>query len=235
MSNQEGGEVIRISNFSDTMKTATLNTEVAGRRAGTTASVVTEGVATLLLEDGNGQFTVSKGAATIDENPIVTPPGLTLVQEDQVPETAKKEAVVIVPRLEVDEATEKAARLFYDNYTAATGGITFNGDKLPAADEFFEDPTKQKQANAWRVVAGNSIQLMYDAGVLVEGPPDEEEQQPTTNALGATGSSLQEIKDTEEAGQEEIEESNPGGTSDPESATTSDEPNEKVDAADEEL
>lgn len=210
MSNHEGGEVIRISNFSDTMKTATLNTEVAGRKPGTTANVVTEGTVTLLLEDGNGQFTVSREAAEVTE---VAPPPF-----------GEKKPVVIVPRLVVDETTERAARLFYDNYTAATGGIAFNGDKLPAADEFFEDPTKQKQANAWRVVAGNSVELLHNAGVLVEGPP-EEEQQPTTNALDATGSSLQEIKDTEEAGQEEIEQS----------GATSDEPNEKVDAEDEEL
>lgn len=41
----------------------------------------------------------------------------------------------------------------YDRYCEAVGGKAFNGDALPKADEFFTDPTKEKQANAWREVA----------------------------------------------------------------------------------
>lgn len=41
----------------------------------------------------------------------------------------------------------------YDVYCEAVGGVAYNGDKLPNADEFFADPTKEKQANAWRAAA----------------------------------------------------------------------------------
>ena len=41
------------------------------------------------------------------------------------------------------------AKLMYDGYCEAVGGKAFNGDPLPKSNEFFEDETKQKQANAW--------------------------------------------------------------------------------------
>lgn len=52
---------------------------------------------------------------------------------------------------------EKIARQFYDNYCLAVGGLAFNGDPLPKSEEFFEDPSKKLQADAWRGVAQNSI------------------------------------------------------------------------------
>lgn len=42
------------------------------------------------------------------------------------------------------------AHKIYDDYCEAVGGKTFNGDPLPKSDEFFNDPAKQKQADAWR-------------------------------------------------------------------------------------
>lgn len=48
---------------------------------------------------------------------------------------------------------EKLARQMYDTYCEAVGGKAFNGDPLPGSEEFFKDPSKQKQADAWRAAA----------------------------------------------------------------------------------
>jgi len=42
------------------------------------------------------------------------------------------------------------AKKTYDAYCEAVGGKAFNGDALPNSTEFFSDPSKQKQADAWR-------------------------------------------------------------------------------------
>lgn len=42
------------------------------------------------------------------------------------------------------------AKKVYDTYCKAVGGKAFNGDPLPHSSEFFNDPTKERQANAWR-------------------------------------------------------------------------------------
>lgn len=52
------------------------------------------------------------------------------------------------------------AEQMYDAYCEAVGGLAFNGDKLPKADEFFKDSNKEKQANAWRVAADKAIELL---------------------------------------------------------------------------
>ena len=51
---------------------------------------------------------------------------------------------------------EHAARL-YTVYCEAVGGFAFNGDPLPDWKEFGSDPKKQKQADAWRKVAEESL------------------------------------------------------------------------------
>ena len=48
---------------------------------------------------------------------------------------------------------EELAMKMYDEYCACVGGKAFNGDPLPASEEFFADQTKSKQANAWRQTA----------------------------------------------------------------------------------
>lgn len=45
-----------------------------------------------------------------------------------------------------------AARI-YDTYCEAVGGKAFNGDPLPHSSEFFNDLTKEKQANGYRKAA----------------------------------------------------------------------------------
>lgn len=52
---------------------------------------------------------------------------------------------------------EYLARQFYDVYCKAVGGKSFNGDPLPSSEEFFKDPSKAAQADAWRAVAEYSI------------------------------------------------------------------------------
>lgn len=55
---------------------------------------------------------------------------------------------------------EEIARDLYTTYTKAVGGIAFNGDPLPGASEFFGDPTKKKQADAWRAVAKETLPII---------------------------------------------------------------------------
>lgn len=57
----------------------------------------------------------------------------------------------------MESQQEQLAKILYDDYCTAVGGKAFNGDTLPTSEEFFKDETKQKQANAWRVVAQSSI------------------------------------------------------------------------------
>ena len=55
---------------------------------------------------------------------------------------------------------EIIAREIYDEYCKGVGGVAFNGDPLPKSYEFFDDQSKQKQANAWRMAADKAIQLI---------------------------------------------------------------------------
>jgi hypothetical protein len=58
-----------------------------------------------------------------------------------------------------DTVGEQIAGEFYDTYCAAVGGKAFNGDPLPKSEEFLADPTKAKQADAWRAVARKALGL----------------------------------------------------------------------------
>jgi hypothetical protein len=54
---------------------------------------------------------------------------------------------------------ETHADLLYSVYCEAVGGVAFNGDPLPAWADFAADPNKQKQADAWRSVAKQSLNI----------------------------------------------------------------------------
>ncbi len=54
---------------------------------------------------------------------------------------------------------ESIAYALYGEYCAAVGGVAFNGDPLPDAPTFFNDPLKSVKANAWRRVAILAIEL----------------------------------------------------------------------------
>jgi len=49
------------------------------------------------------------------------------------------------------------ARRLYDVYCEAVGGKAFNGDPLPKSEEFFNDESKRKQANAWLAASGEAF------------------------------------------------------------------------------
>ena len=49
------------------------------------------------------------------------------------------------------------AKNMYTAYCEKVGGVAFNGDPLPTADEFFTDETKTKQSNAWLAAADVAI------------------------------------------------------------------------------
>ncbi len=56
--------------------------------------------------------------------------------------------------------SDAIARDLYTTYTKAVGGIALNGDSLPGASEFFGDPIKKKQADAWRAVAKDTLPII---------------------------------------------------------------------------
>ena len=49
------------------------------------------------------------------------------------------------------------ADLLYSVYCEAVGGVAFNGDPLPSWADFAGDANKEKQADAWRSVAKQSL------------------------------------------------------------------------------
>jgi len=66
------------------------------------------------------------------------------------------EDVTAWPRTPTDAELLVTAKAAYTAYCAGVGGVAFNGDPLPSADEFFADESKAKQANAW-IEAARSI------------------------------------------------------------------------------
>jgi hypothetical protein len=117
--------------------------------------VVSRNADTTVLEDHTGaHFTAHTGSVEeIDAQPA----------DEPEPAAPPKEPEPPVDRLEVAEDVEKEARSMYDDYCAAVGGTAFNGDPLPPSGEFFEDPTKNKQSNVWRAVAGLAIERITAA------------------------------------------------------------------------
>lgn len=66
-----------------------------------------------------------------------------------------RQAIAVLKFAETSTASIDAiAEYMYDTYCVAVGGVAFNGDPLPRWPEFSTDPGKQKQADAWRHVAG---------------------------------------------------------------------------------
>lgn len=52
---------------------------------------------------------------------------------------------------------EEIAKQLYTTYCDGVGGVAYNGDKLPTADEFFTDPAKEKQVVAWTMAAATQL------------------------------------------------------------------------------
>lgn len=62
------------------------------------------------------------------------------------------------------QGSEKVAHLMYDEFCAAVGGTSFDGAPLLKSAELFGDPTKEKQANAWRQIAKTVFTEMVKPG-----------------------------------------------------------------------
>lgn len=67
---------------------------------------------------------------------------------------------------------EAKAQDLYHIYCHAVGGVAFNGDPLPDWSEFGSDPSKTKQAEAWRRVAEAALGLVPPAAVPRSAVPD---------------------------------------------------------------
>ncbi len=55
---------------------------------------------------------------------------------------------------------EYVAEQLYNAYCGAVGWVAFNNDPLPEWEDFSNDPSKTKQANAWRAAATRAIKLL---------------------------------------------------------------------------
>lgn len=55
---------------------------------------------------------------------------------------------------------EIVAAKIYTEYCKSVGGAAFNGDPLPSWSEFYQDPKKRKQANAWLDAAQAAMDLL---------------------------------------------------------------------------
>lgn len=53
--------------------------------------------------------------------------------------------------------TEQIAKQLYETYSEGVGGVAFNGDKLPNADDFFADKSKEKQVMGWHKTAESQM------------------------------------------------------------------------------
>lgn len=67
---------------------------------------------------------------------------------------------------------EKISHVLYEHYCTSVGGQAFNGDTLPSASVFFSDPTKEKQASAWRSTAMKAAQLLRPECLGEQCKPD---------------------------------------------------------------
>jgi hypothetical protein len=76
--------------------------------------------------------------------------------------------------LKLEGKIEETAGQLYTKYCEAVGGVAFNGDPLPAWDEFSKDPAKEKQSKAWIAAA---TELFPQAQ-----KPTEEEVKETTDS-----------------------------------------------------
>lgn len=56
------------------------------------------------------------------------------------------------------------AGIFYNTYCFSVGGVAFNGDPLPKAEEFFADASKKKQSDAWLAVAERALEEFAPTG-----------------------------------------------------------------------
>lgn len=57
---------------------------------------------------------------------------------------------------------QQLAKDLYTVYCQAVGGKAYDGKPLPSAEEFFNDPTKQVQAQAWYKVANTATLILCD-------------------------------------------------------------------------
>lgn len=161
-----------------------LTSSILGRAAGTVADVRVQGPVNHLVEDAGGQF---YAPANICEE----------VTDGAAPEPAPvRPPEPLVARFAVAEEVEQEARTMYDDYSAAVGGVAFNGDPLPGSAEFFEDPLKQKQANAYRVMAGLAIDRIHAAiHEAIDAAQSEEEEEEIPESFSKA---LEEVKATED-------------------------------------
>lgn len=132
------------------MKAKLLNPQM-GRPEGAVIEIDTPGLTNSYVSDADGQFYV----ANDDIGPLDQPQPER--QSEAFQSSPPPEKPLVAPYI-VDPTVEAEARLFYDDYCESVGGVAFNGDPLPPASEFFEDPKKQLQANAYR----HATERLYD-------------------------------------------------------------------------
>lgn len=132
-----------------------------GKPAGAIFDVVNHGTGSSTLKDSGGE--------------IVVPTASIEILPDE-PEAPAREQEPPVEREDYGKETELLARFAYDSYNEKVGGVAWNGDPLPDADEFFEDPLKQKQANAWRHSIREAFQHAAELGLIASPEKDGDDE-----------------------------------------------------------
>ena len=62
----------------------------------------------------------------------------------------------------MNETIKELAVKAYEAYTAAVGGVNFKGEPLPSGEEFFSDPSKEKQAAGWIAAVDATKRDVFD-------------------------------------------------------------------------
>lgn len=151
---------------------AKLKASTMGRPEGV-YEVASQSTGVVILKDSGGEFVANSiDVELVDEPANEKAENTGNAQSEHPPEFVWPST--IVDRVEVEPTEEALARAMYDSYSGATGGVAYNGAPLPHSDEFFEDPRAQKQANAWRHVALNIVDIGVKVGLFLAGPGVDE-------------------------------------------------------------
>ena len=128
----------------------------------------------------------------IDSHLEASDPEEAAGEEDEAapdePVVVDHSTIVVDPSEPHSKAVDSAAGILYGIYYESVGGKDFNGDDLPEWKEFVSDQSKQKQADAWREVAKQSLQ-MEETHEADHGPVDfsEDSSSPMPDANPALG------------------------------------------------
>lgn len=115
-----------------------------------TKAVTVEGEeAPKTTEEELGQNVARVQATNPYRQPDEVPGAEKLSEDPDAPAAAPARPV----NLFLEQDQKQLAGALYDSYSAAVGGVNFQGDALPTWEEFSADESKAKQTAGWLAVA----------------------------------------------------------------------------------